>query len=99
MPNALVAEPKTIAASGDVVAQGAVYKVFGVILVGGVDAATASLKSGGTGGTELIPPLKAAIDTVVSIMFPVPITFTDGVYGTITGTTPDLTVLLRKVTG
>lgn len=98
MPNALVAEPKNITSSGDVAARGDSYKVFGIILTGGADVASASLKSGGTGGTVLIPPIKAGIAETVSVMFPVPIAFTDGVYGTITGTTPNLTVLLRKIT-
>lgn len=98
--NALEGEAKSIAASGefaDAFGLGTVYKVFGVILTGGADAASLSLRSGGAAGSVLIPPIKAAINTTVVVMFPVAISFTAGVYGTITGTTPDATVLLKKV--
>ncbi len=100
MPNAQEGEAKSIAASGefaDAFGLGTRYKIYGIILTGGADAASVSLKSGGTGGTVIIPAIKAAINTTVSVMFPVPISFTAGVYGTITGTAPNATVILRKI--
>lgn len=95
--NALEGAPYSIAASGEFDGAGGVYKVFGIILTAGADAASVSLKSGGTGGTELIPPIKAVLETTTVVMFPVSIAFGNGVFGTLTGTTPDATVIMRKV--
>lgn len=100
MPNVQEGEAKSISASGefaDAFGLGTRYKVYGIILTGGADAASVSLKSGGASGTLIVPAIKAALNTTVSVMFPVAIAFTAGVYGTITGTTPNATVIMRKV--
>lgn len=68
--------------------------IYGLILSGGADAATVILYDNTAGsGTKAIGLVKAAINSTVHVSFPGGIAFGAGCYATITGTTPDVTVI------
>lgn len=83
---------KELSASGEVAAAGQPRTVFAVTLTAGSDAATATYKSGGAGGTTLLT-LKALANSSVSAQLPGGAAFGAGCYVTLTGTGPVASVL------
>ncbi len=69
-------------------------EVYGVILTGGSDAASVILYDNTAGsGTKAIGAIKAASGASVSFSLPNGVAFSKGLYATITGTTPEVTVV------
>lgn len=68
--------------------------VYSVVLTGGSDAASVTLKDGGSSGDAKMV-LKAAAGATVVYNFTRGLTFATGIYATITGTTPDVTIGYR----
>lgn len=87
-----IGDPKHVTATGDVVAQGNPRIVGGVLLTAGSDAATLTLKTGGSSGATLLV-IKAAANTSRSV-FLGGMQFHDGIHATLAGTDPVATVNL-----
>ena len=68
--------------------------VHGAILTAGSDAATLILYDNTSGtGTKVIGTIKAAINTTVGFSIPNGAAFSKGLYATIIGTSPEVTVV------
>ena len=78
-----------VTATGDITTRRAVLR--GVVLTGGADAASATVRTGGGSGTVLAV-VKAAINTTASVQVD-DIECPGGIHVTVTGTTPDVTVI------
>lgn len=85
-----VAQPTRITATGTVYA-GPGY-VMGLLLTAGADAASATLRAGGPTGTVVLT-IKAAAGSSVSFA-PAAAAAVPDLHVTLTGTSPELTVLL-----
>lgn len=86
--------PATLAqrtSNGEIATASTPYQVYAVVLTGGSDAATVTLKTGGSGGTTLLT-LAAAAGVSVPMQFPNGVTFHRGIYATLTGTGPSVSV-------
>lgn len=84
--------PSQITATGDIYAQGKQGLVTSFVLTAGVDAATAEIKDGGSGGT-IVASISAALGTSQQVEYPAGMWFSDGLYVTLTGTSPTLDVV------
>lgn len=76
-----------LSASGEIATAGKPRTVYAVSLTAGSDAATVTLKSGGSGGTTLLT-LKAAANSSVAVEYGCGVAFPVGCYLTFTGTAP-----------
>lgn len=80
-----VTRPSRVTATGDVTT--ASVHLHGVVLTAGADAASVTVRMGGSGGT-IILTVKALAGTTVEV--PVPrVPCADGVHATLTGTSPE----------
>jgi hypothetical protein len=84
---------KVLTASGVVTTAGNGGDLYGLVVTAEADAAKATILDGGSGGTiKLIVGSVTAHDTK-AVILPTPIRCGTDIYCTITGTTPDVTVL------
>lgn len=79
-----------IAASGNVGAATGGSTLRSVTLTGGSDAATLTIKDGGSGGTQIGPIIKAAAATTVHVLFGAGVGIGGQLYGALTGTGPEV---------
>ena len=77
---------KNLAATGDVVTS--TVNLFSVTLTGGSDAATVTVKAGGSSGTTILV-VKAAANTTVPVPFNAGVPCSGGIHATLTGTAPN----------
>lgn len=80
---------KRVTATGDITTDDAY--LHAVTITGGADAATATIRMGGSGGT-IILTVNAAIGVTVSSGYLGDIDCPNGIHVTITGTTPSVSV-------
>lgn len=83
-----VAQIKRVTATGDVTTD--TSYLHSVTLTAGADAASVTVRSGGSGGTVVLV-VKAAIGITVSVPLGAAAACPDGIHATVTGTTPDVT--------
>jgi hypothetical protein len=84
------AQSKVVSATGDITTADAYLR--GVVIAAGADAATCTIKRGGSGGVNVLV-LAAAIGTTASAMFTADIDCPDGIHVAVTGTTPSVSVI------
>lgn len=90
----MIGPVQSVVLSSSAAVKGGPGVVYGLILTAGADAASVVLYDNTSGATpKLIGTVKAAINTSVEVSFPNGVAFGTGCYATITGTTPDVTVL------
>jgi len=82
-------EPSLIEATGQLYARGLCGSVTALTITAGADAATATLRDGGSGGT-IIGAISAPAGESRWQEFPAGFVFRDGLHVTLTGTDPDL---------
>lgn len=80
---------KRVTATGDITTEDAY--LHAVTITGGADAATATIKAGGSSGTTILV-VNAAIGITVSSGYLGDVQCADGIHVTITGTTPSVSV-------
>jgi hypothetical protein len=79
------AQIKQVAATADIVTASA--HLFSAVLTGGSDAAVATVKAGGSGGTTILV-LKAAAGVTAAAPFNAAVYCAGGIHVTLTGTAP-----------
>jgi len=67
--------------------------VAGIVITGGVDAASVTLSNHASNNSVPLVMVKAAINTTATAMLAAPVYFSAGIFATITGTTPSVTVI------
>lgn len=86
-----------VAATATIVATGKSGKLCLFQLCSGSDAATAILKTGGSGGTVIGKIACSGGSTTANFHTNIPVHFSDGLHVTITGTTPSCSVGVMEV--
>jgi len=87
----MVAKYKNVAATGQIYS--GATQLYGVVLTAGSDTATVVVKDGTSTAGAIVAKLSAVANTTASIVLDCfPIGITSGIYLTITGTTPSVSV-------
>jgi hypothetical protein len=84
------AQSKVVTATGDITTADAYLR--GVVLTAAADAATVTVKRGGSSGVNVLV-LAAAIGTSASAHFTADVDCPDGIHVAVTGTTPSVSVI------
>jgi len=80
-----------VSASGVIKASGG--SLTSIIITGGADAASVTLHDNASAGSGVVMcVVKAAINTTTVVNLAHPMAFSNGLYATVTGTTPDVSV-------
>ena len=83
---------------GSAIASSAIVKtgpgiVTGIILTAGADTATVTIYDNTAGSGTVLAKLSAVTNTTAAVSLAHPLSFGKGIYATITGTTPSITIM------